>query len=274
MKTKMYCLTLAMAVVILIGVSIGVVQAGPCELADFDSASFSDPLNIDNSYWPLEPGTTFVYEPVPNEENVVNTITVTSDTKTITVGNISIECRVVYDVEEVFVEELGEWVTTEDTYDWYAQDDAGNIWYCGEDTIEYLYNEDWGSIGESSEGSWEAGQDVAGLGVIALPGYLILADPRPGVCYQQEYYEDEAEDTAKVLRLNAKVTLENPIEDEESYEDCLVTKEWTKLDPGVVEHKHYAPGVGLVLINELKEKSVRVELVDMFYTPPVSSSAP
>jgi hypothetical protein len=249
MKTKMYCLTLAMAVVMLIGVSISVVQAGSCELPDLDSASFSNPLIINNDYWPLVPGATFVYEPVPNEENVVNTITVTNRRKKITLEDgRKIVCRVVYDTETV------EGNLTEETYDWYAQDDDGNVWYFGEDTIEYLYDEDWKLIGSSTEGSWEAGVDGA------LPGYLILAEPRPGVCYQQEYYEGEAEDTAKVLRLYAKVTLENG----ESYENCLETKEWTNLDPGVVEHKYYAPGVGLVLIDELKEKSVRVELVDMY----------
>jgi hypothetical protein len=87
-----------------------------------------------------------------------------------------------------------------------------------------------------------------------------LIEPSVGICYQQEYYEDEAEDVAKVLRLNATVTLENF---EDLFEDCLVTKEWTQLEPGSVEHKYYAPGVGLVLIEELKEKSVRVELVEI-----------
>ena len=249
MKRKMYGLTFALAVVLITGVSIGVVQAGPCELPDISSAEFTNPLTIDNPYWPLEPGTTFVYEPVPNEENVVNTITVTNRRKKIKLEDgRKIVCRVVYDTETV------DGNLTEETFDWYAQDDDGNIWYFGEDTIEYLYDENWKLIGSSTEGSWEAGVDGG------LPGYVILAEPIPGVCYQQEYYEDEAEDTAKVLRLNAEVTLENG----ESYEDCLETKEWTKLDPGVVEHKYYAPGVGLVLINELKEKSVRVELVDMF----------
>ena len=253
MKKLIRFLSSIIAVVLLLGFSVGAAQAGPCELPDFGSASFTDPLTIDNPYWPLVPGTTFVYEPVPNEDNVVNTITVTSDYKTITVDSKSIDCLVVLDVEEIYVEDLGEWFTIEETYDWYAQDDGGNIWYCGENTIEYLYDEDWNLIDASTEGSWEAGVDGA------LPGYLILAEPRPGVCYKQEYYEGEAEDMAKVLRLNAKVSLENG----DSYEDCLVTKEWTKLEPGNVEHKYYAEDVGLVLIKELKEKSVRVELVDI-----------
>ena len=245
MSTIRFIGCFALGLVILLGFSTGAVHARPCELPDFGSASFTQPLVIDNPFWPLVPGTTFVYEPVPNEDNVVNTITVTSDTKIITVDSKTIECRVVYDVETV------DGVLDEETYDWYAQDDDGNIWYCGEDTTEYLED---GTT--SKEGSWEAGVDGA------LPGYLILAEPRPGVCYQQEYYEDEAEDRAKALRLNAKVSVEYG-----DFEDCLVTKEWNPLERGHVEHKYYAPGTGLVLIKELKEKTVRVELIDVIYAP-------
>jgi len=85
------------------------------------------------------------------------------------------------------------------------------------------------------------------------------ADPKPGDSYQQEYYEGEAEDMGKVLRLNARVSVEYG-----DYDDCIVTKEWTPLDPGVIEHKYYAPGVGLVFIEELKEKTVEVELIDIY----------
>ena len=245
MKRLMHFLLSSVAVVMFLAFSIGVVQAGPCELPDFDSAEFPDPLTIDNPYFPLVPGTTFVYEPVPNEEDVVNTVTVTNRVKKISVDGKKIKCRVVYDVETV------DGAITEETWDWYAQDDDGNIWYCGEDTTAYLED---GSI--STEGSWEAGVDGA------LPGYLMPAEGflTPGICYQQEYYEDEAEDRAKVLRLDAEVSLENG----EFYQNCLETKEWTQLDPGNVEHKYYAPGFGLVLIQELKEKSVRVELVDQY----------
>ena len=70
-----------LGVIMLLSFLTGAGQAGPCELADFGSASFTEPLVIDNPFWPLVPGTTFVYEPVPNEDNVVNTITVTDDTK-------------------------------------------------------------------------------------------------------------------------------------------------------------------------------------------------
>lgn len=246
MRKVLCCLTFAIVLIMSIGFSIGVVYGGHCELPQFDSDNFDNPLDIDNEYFPLEPGTIFVYEPVPNEDNVVNTITVTYETKEI----LGIDCIVVHDEERV------DGVLTEDTYDWYAQDDDGNIWYFGEDTKECLCVNDCTSPGcIDASGSWEAGQDNA------LPGYLILADPMPGVCYQQESAED-AQDMAKVQRLNAIVDLDDG---EPPYENCLKTKEWTPLSPGEIEQKFYAPGVGLVLIKELKGKTVRVELISIDY---------
>jgi len=166
---------------------------------------------------------------------------------------LGVTCVVVYDVEWVSPDDGANWYKTEETYDWYAWDNDGNVWYFGENTVEYLYDENWDPAGTSTEGSWEAGANDA------LPGIAMLADPVPGMCYQQEYLEDEAEDMGKILRLDVNVSI-----DLGDYEGCLKTKEWTQLDPGTVEHKYYAPGVGLVYIEELKEKTVEVELVDIY----------
>jgi hypothetical protein len=88
----------------------------------------------------------------------------------------------------------------------------------------------------------------------------MLADPRRGVSYQQEYYEDEAEDMAKVLRLDARVSIEYG-----DYTGCLLTKEYTPLERGQIEHKYYCPVTpgdpGLVLVNEFSGKTKRVEYV-------------
>lgn len=86
----------------------------------------------------------------------------------------------------------------------------------------------------------------------------MLADPDPGLSYRQEFYAGVAEDTAQVLKLGESVSVEFG-----DFEDCLKTKEWTPLDPGTVEHKFYAPQVGLVFIEQLKGKTVLVELVDI-----------
>lgn len=224
---------------------------GACGLPDFASASFSNPLIIDNPYFPLVPGTMFVYEPVPNDDNEVNTVIVTDNIKTITVNGKSINCREVHD----FLTVGG--VLSEDTLDWFAQDDDGNVWYCGEDTTVFLPDG-----GTDKTGSWEAGQDVAHLGVTALPGFVMLAEPKPGVCYRQEFYPSQAEDRARVMRLNAKVELNNG----NSYEDCLLTKEWSTLELGDIEQKFYAKGVGLVLNFEHHGKRVRIELISVTST--------
>ena len=236
MKKLIGFLSSTIALVTLLSFSIGVAEAKKYELPAINSDDFVTVIN--NPYFPLDPGTTFIYKPL-DEDNVVDTMEVTFDTKEI----LGVTCIVVHDWETVDGE------LTEDTYDWYAQDKYGNVWYFGEDTTAFL---DDGTI--SKEGSWEAGKNGAEAGII------MLADPIAGLSYQQEYSKDIAEDMAKVLRLDARVSLENG----DSFEDCLKTKEWTPLNPGVIENKYYAPGVGLVLIEELKEKTVRVELVDKY----------
>ena len=205
-----------------------------------DPANFMDeagqPLPINNQYWPLVPGTTFIYEAQTEDGIERNEMKITSQTKQI----LGVTCVVVWD--KVWID--GE--LAEETFDWYAQDKAGNVWYFGEDSKAY----ENGSV--STEGSWEAGVDGA------KPGIVMLADPHKGDSYRQEYYEGVAEDMGKVLRLNASASV--PLG---YYDQCLLTKEWTPLAPGVVEHKYYARGVGLVLVEELKGKTQKVQLIQI-----------
>src|SRR2546422_3938590 len=129
-----------------------------------------DPANfqvaVDNPYLPLVPGTTFKLIEKKGKRVSENEVTVTHDTKTI----MGVTCVVVHDV----VKEGG--VLKEDTYDWYAQDKQGNVWYFGEDTKEFLPH---GKV--DTEGSWEAG--VANN----QPGIIMPARPTPGSQpYRQE----------------------------------------------------------------------------------------
>ncbi len=209
-----------------------------------DPASFV--AGVNHPYLPYAPGMTFLYEAETDEGLELNEVYVTDQTKDI----LGVTCTVVRDLV---------WLDgqlREETYDWFAQDVVGDVWYFGEDST--AYNED-GSI--SKEGSWEAGVDGA------LPGILLPGNPRPGLTYRQEYYEDVAEDMGKTLRLNADVSV--PYGD---FEDCLETKEWSPLERGAVEHKYYALDVGLVLTRELGGKTVRVELVDVFAVPAVNGT--
>jgi hypothetical protein len=206
------------------------------EPADFEDAD-GNPLPIDNPYLPLVPGTTFIYEGETEDGIEHNEVYVTHQTTEI----LGVTCTVVLDTVEV----EGELV--ELTFDWFAQDFAGNVWYFGEYSEEYEDGE------VNTEGSWEAGVDGA------KPGIVMLADPIEGSSYRQEYYEDVAEDMGKVLKLNAFVSVLYG-----DFAGCLATKEWTPLEPGAVEHKYYAPGVGLVLVMELTGgQTVPIELIDI-----------
>lgn len=258
MKKLSHFLVSALVVAMFLVFSVGVVQAGKCELPNFDAGNFN--LPADNPYLPIPGGVkTYVYEAEDEDGLIRNYIQFTPDIKVI----LGVTCTVVYDVEWIWVEDEGQWFKLEETWDWHAWDNFGNFWYFGEDTIEYEYGDDWNQTGSNTEGSWEAGVDGA------LPGIILPGEPTPGDCYQQEYYEDEAEDVGKVLRLNARASVEY-----DDYEECMVMKEWTTLEPGNVEHKYYALEEGLVYIKELKEKTVEVELVDINANPIPDPPAP
>ncbi len=204
------------------------------EPVELDPADFVD--RIDNPYWPMSPGSRWVYRETGAdgaEQRVV--VTVTDRTKQI----LGIDAVVVHDV----VTEDGE--VKEDTFDWYAQDADGNVWYLGEQTAEY----ENGKV-VSTEGSWEAG--VGG----AQAGIVMPAEPQVGLRYRQEYLEGEAEDAAEVLGVDE--TIEVPFG---RYEDVVLTKDFTPLDPDALEHKFYARGVGPALVLGLAASGGREELV-------------
>ena len=192
---------------------------------------------IDNQYLPMTPGTTFVYDGESEDGKERIEVEVTHETKEI----LGVTCIVVRD--RVWVD--GE--LAEDTFDWFAQDNDGNVWYFGEDSKEY---EDGKVV--STEGSWESGVDGA------KPGIIMKGNPQVGDAYRQEYYEDEAEDMAEVLSLDESVSVPYG-----TFDNCLKTQEWTPLEPDVVENKYYAPGVGVVKEVAVEGESEKVELVEV-----------
>jgi hypothetical protein len=205
------------------------------EPVDLDPADFS--VEIDNPYWPMRPGTRWVYRESDGEGGVQRVVvTVTGETKRVANG---VEARVVHDV----VSQGGEPV--EITEDWYAQDADGNVWYLGEDTAEYENRKV-----VSTAGSWEAGVDGA------QPGIAMPVDPRPGLAYRQEYYAGEAEDRAKVLSIGEQAQV--PFG---HFTNVLLTKDLVPTEPRVLEYKLYAPGVGPVLTLDVSGASGREELV-------------
>jgi hypothetical protein len=209
------------------------------EPADLDPADFT--TKVDNPYLPFAVGSRWVYaETEAGEPDQKVVVEVTSETRTIANG---VEAVVVRDT----VTEGGEPI--EITDDWYAQDSAGNVWYLGEDTAEY---EDGKRVCRC--GSFEAGVDGAEAGVV-MP-----ASPEVGMTYRQEYYEDEAEDEAKVLSLDEMAQPPAAF-----YPETLMTRDTNPLEPRVSEHKFYAEGVGLVLAVHTSGGAGREELVS--FTP-------
>ena len=191
---------------------------------------------IDNPYWPMGPGTRWIYRESDGQGNVAKVkVTVTARTKDI----LGIQATVVHDV----VSEHGQLI--ENTFDWYAQDACGNVWYLGENTKEYENGEV-----VTTAGSWEAGVDGAQAGVV-VPG-----DPQVGLTYRQEYYAGEAEDAAEILSLDeqAQVIFGH-------FRDVLLTKDFTPLHRRILEYKLYAKGIGPVLVLGISGGSDREELV-------------
>lgn len=206
----------------------------------YEPEDFVDPSDIGgavdpNPYFPLIPGSMWVYE----AEDEVITVEVTGETKEID----GVLCAVVRDV----VEEDGELV--EDTFDWFAQDVDGNVWYFGEISLNF---EDGELV--DLEGSWKTGEDGARAGI------LMPADPMVGDVYRQEFLLGEAEDMAKVIDLAATPELgdDNPAN---CSGGCLQTLEWTPIEPGVFEYKYYQPGIGMVQEKD-PETGDTVELVE------------
>ena len=209
------------------------------EPVDLNPADFT--TRIDNPYWPMAPGSRWLYRETDAEGAKLRVeVTVTPQTKKIANG---IEARVVHDV----VTEGGQPV--EDTFDWYAQDADGNLWYMGEDTKEY----ENGKV-SSTAGSWEAGVDGA------QPGIAFPADPKPGMTYRQEYYAGEAEDNGEIVSLDEQAEVPAG-----HYAPVVMTKDTTPVEPKVLEFKFYARDVGPVLELTASGGSDRDELVS--YTP-------
>jgi hypothetical protein len=217
-----------------IGIALGLlggalaVAAGPATAAlpqgsepvELDPAEFS--TRVDNPYFPLVPGDRYTYRETDRKTKERVVVGVSDETKRIANG---VTARVVHDR----VSEGGEVI--EDTFDWYAQDSEGSVWYLGEDTVECRK----GRI-KNHSGSFEAGVDGAQAGVI-MP-----VNPVPGLKYRQEYYAGEAEDKAEVLSVDEQV--EAPYG---HFTRALLTKDLVPLEPKVSEYKVYARGIGMVL---------------------------
>jgi len=214
--------------------STGIAGSAPASgpvLSDFVS-------RVDNPWFPLVPGTTFVYRGVKDGKSARDVFTVTHAAKTIQ----GVRCTAVQD--RLYLAGRLE----ERTTDWYAQDSRGNVWYFGESTAEL----DRAGHVTSTEGTWQAGRDGAQAGI------YMTARPTVGQSRRQEYYKGHAEDHFSVLSLRAPISVPYVRSNR-----ALLTKEWTPLEPGTLDHKYYVRGIGNVKEVTVKGPLERSELVSV-----------
>jgi hypothetical protein len=204
--------------------------------ASINPADFTG--KVTNPYFPLTPGTTFVYRGARDGKPMRDVLTVTGQTKVIE----GVPCVVIHDV--VYLSGR----LAERTTDWYTQDKQGNAWYFGESTAEFDPN---GKV-TTTEGTWRAGVDGA------EPGIFMPAHPKIGQSFVQELYPGHAEDHFQVLSLSATVGVPYTTSIK-----ALLTKEWTPLEPGVIDHKLYVRGIGTVKEETVKGGRERAVLVDV-----------
>jgi hypothetical protein len=206
------------------------------------AASAPNPANfsahVDNPWFPLRPGTVYVYRGVKDAQPSMDVLIVTPRVKRIE----GVPCVVVED--RLFLSGRLE----ERTIDWYTQDRQGNVWYFGESTAEL---DKHGQV-TSTEGSWQAGRNGA------LPGIYMPANPRVGQSDRQELYKGHAEDHFRILGLRAKVKVPYV-----SSTAALLTAEWTPLEQDVLDHKLYVHGIGNVLEQSVKGPNERNALISV-----------
>jgi hypothetical protein len=199
-----------------------------------DPSQFS--ARVDNEWFPLVPGTTYVYVGLKDGKPARDVVTVTH--RTITIAGVP--CVVIED--RLYLSGR----LRERTTDWYTQDRKGNVWYFGERTAEL---DEHGRVA-STEGSWKAGTDGA------KPGIFMSARPQVGQSYREEFYKGHAEDYFRVVGLFGSVTGRRT-------PNGLLTEEWTPLEPNVLDHKLYNRGVGTVVERSVKGGNEYLELVSL-----------
>ena len=192
---------------------------------------------VTNSFFPLVPGTTQVFHTQTSAGLELDSVTVLTNTKVIN----GFDATEVHD--RVYIADT----LQEDTYDWFAQDSAGNVWYLGEDTKQYEHG-----VQVGTEGTWQWG--VHG----ALPGIIMWGDTTgmSDKLYRQEFDRGNAQDVGRIVALNQSVTV--PFG---TFTGCIKTEEWSTLESGPHDHKYYCAQLGTVL--EVGGSGERTELISV-----------
>ena len=227
---------------------IACIMSGPAAavpvLPDFSAAVFDPAQPINNPYFPMTSGATHVYlghdDDGPVDERFEHT----------NIGPGPVIAGV-----QAFTQrdrEYEDGLLVEETFDYFAQDTAGNVWYLGEDVTKFIYDDVGNLIGTTTEGAWRAGVNGAS------PGFIMPAELTIDFNYYQEFAAaDEALDNGTIFAFIPELVLEFG-----TFENVLQIFETTELEPDAREFKYYALGVGLILVEEdLDENFANPELV-------------
>jgi hypothetical protein len=232
MRTK---LTVAMVALATIATTT-IVMLGGSANAGVDPADFSSPVN--NPYFPLKPGTVFLYKGAEGNDRLVERLRVT---------------RRQHDIEGVSTTVISDILHAngrlqEKTTDWYADDNSGNTWYFGERTATYHPN---GTVA-SREGTWRAGLNGG------VAGIIMPVDPTITDAYRQEFLKGHAEDQAWIVATHEQLRVPYG-----KLDQIVRSYEWTRLEPNVVSVKFYAPHLGIVSERDVAGGTENLELVNV-----------
>jgi len=203
--------------------------------------TFTNPLNITNTYMPFQPGGVKVFKGHDRGTRLVVVDLYLTETRTFDWNGTTVECRV---LRELAFED-GEIVEISDNY--FAQADDGTMYYFGEVVANY---ED--GVIVDNDGSWLVGgptlpSDPPTTGNDDNPTVFMPANPEVGDVFKPEDLPGVVDETAEVLRVDVKVKVPAG-----RYQDAIKIKETSALSPGTT-HKWYAPGVGVVLDKARRE---------------------
>ena len=196
--------------------------------------------HVTNPWYPLTPGTTYVYRGTKDGKGATDIVQVTHKTKLIN----GVRTTVILDTLVL------DGRIRERTVDWFAQDGHGTVWYFGERTHEY----DAKGHAVTSAGSWQDGTGGDHRGI------FMPAHPHVGDEYQQEHSPGNAEDHFRITSLSANVTVPYG-----SWTNAMRTKEWTPLEPDVRDAKFYVKGLGMVKEATIRGGNEEIHLVQVLH---------
>jgi hypothetical protein len=213
MKHKITIATLAI-IFLASGVTIAqAVSIGPAGEYNPQVSPADFSTNINNPFFSIPVGKKMVYEKTTEDGKERIEILVPGWTRTV----MGVETLVFWD--RVYLND----VLIEDTRDYLAQHKNGDVWYFG----EHVDNYENGKL-KDHHGAWLAGVNGA------KPGIWMLANPKVGDEFRNEYYKGEAEDITKIVAVNETVVV--PFG---TLTDCVKTFDWTPLDSTSIANKYF-----------------------------------